>query len=172
MCDPVSLSIAGGVVSAVGSIFGGFQQGAAYDDQARFAARQAVMEGQAGAYERERLKSHNTRALSGMRQQYVSAGIDPNSGSARAVIEDSAREAALDEEAILFGAKVRADNRRFEARLARSTAQSARIGGFLGAAANILGGFTQAGDFNSRRTVLTNPYVAYGRPANTLGGLY
>src|SRR5687767_4811010 len=126
MCDPVSaLMVAGGAVGAAGSMFGGMQQGAAYDDQAAFAERQAGLEGQAGAYERERLKSHNNRLLAGMRQQYSSSGIDPTSGSAREVLEDSAREAALDEEAVLFGAKLRADNSRFEARLARSNANYA-----------------------------------------------
>ena len=61
MCNPVVLAIAGGVVNAAGTIFGGFQQGAAFDDQAAFADRQARLEGQAGAYERERLKTRNTR---------------------------------------------------------------------------------------------------------------
>jgi hypothetical protein len=166
MCDPVSaLMVAGGAIGAFGSIYGGMQQGAAYDDQARFAERQAVLEGQAGAYEADRLRTRNTRALAGMQQQYVSSGIDASSGSAREVIEDSAREAALDEEAVLFGAKLRADNRRFEARLARSNAQSARIGGFIGGVGNLIGGATSAFDFNSRRTVLQSGYAG-------VGGLY
>jgi hypothetical protein len=166
MCDPVSaLMIAGAGIGAVGSIYGGMSQGAAYDDQARFAERQAVLEGQAGAYEADRLRTRNTRALAGMQQQYVSSGIDASSGSAREVIEDSAREAALDEEAVLFGAKLRADNRRFEARLAKSNAQSARIGGFISAAGNLVGGATNAVGFNSQRTVLQSGYAG-------VGGLY
>jgi type II secretory pathway pseudopilin PulG len=158
MCDAVSLAVIGGVASAAGSLYGGMQQGAAYDDQARFAERQAMLEGQAGAYEAERLRTQSTRALAGMRQQYVSSGIDPNSGSAREVIEDSAREAALDAESVNFGASLRAGNRRFEAHTARANAQSARIGGVLGAVGNIIGGATNAFDFNSRRTVLAKPY--------------
>ncbi len=166
MCNPIALAIAGGVVGAAGSLYGGFQQGAAYDDQAAFSERHAKLEGQAGAYERERLKTHHTRALAGMQQQYLSAGIDPRSGSAREVMEDSAREAALDEEAVLFGAKLRADNQRFEARLARSNAQSARVGGVLGAFGDVIGTATNAIDLRSRRidpdprrTVLTNAYM-------------
>jgi hypothetical protein len=158
MCDPIVLSIAGGVVNAVGSVFGGFQQGAAYDEQAGFLDRQAMLEGQAGAYERERLKTRNTRALADMHQQYASSGIDPTSGSARVVIEDSAREAALDEESVVRGAMLRADNRRVEARGARANAQSARIGGVLGAVGNIVGGLTTAYDFDMRRTMLNRPY--------------
>ena len=165
MCNPVVLAIAGGVVNAAGSIFGGFQQGAAYDEQAAFADRQAMLEGQAGAYERERLRTRNTRELAGMRQQYSSAGIDPNSGSARVVVEDSAREAGLDEEAVLFGAKLRADSQRFEARLARSNAQSARVGGVLNAFGDLIGGVTTAAELRSRRldverqrTMFTNAF--------------
>src|SRR5688500_5670742 len=159
MCDAVALSLIGGVVGAAGSLYGGFQQGAAYDDQAAFAQRQAMLEGHAGAYEAARLKTHHTRALAHMRQQYSSSGIDPGSGSAREVIEDSAREAALDEEAVLFGAKLRADNRRFEARLARSNAQSARVGGVLNAFGNLVGGATNAFELHGRRTTLTNRFA-------------
>ncbi len=166
MCDPIALAIAGGVVNAAGSLYGGFQQGAAYDDQAGFAERQAMLEGQAGAYERERLKTHNTRALAGMRQQYSSSGIDPRSGSAREVMEDSAREAALDEEAVLLGARLRADNQRLEARLARSNAREARAGGILGAFGEFLGVANKAGELRGRPkghvqggvTFLTNGY--------------
>jgi hypothetical protein len=166
MCNPMALAIAGGVVSAVGSIYGGLQQGAAYDEQATFAERQARLGGQVGAYERERLRTHHTRALASMRQQYSSSGVDPTSGSAREVIEDSTREAALDEEAVLFGAKLRADNQRFEARLARSNAQSARVGGFLGAFGDLIGGASKAAELGggrresrSGRTFLTNGYA-------------
>ncbi len=160
MCNPMALAIAGGVAGAAGSLYGGFQQGAAYDGQGAFAERQAMLEGQAGAYERERLKTRDTRALAGMRQQYSSAGIDPNSGSAREVMADSAREAALDEEAVLFGAKLRADNQRFEARLARSNAQEARIGGVLGAFSDVLGGFTRAATHSPARTQLTTAFAS------------
>ncbi len=150
------------------------QQSAAYDEQAAFADRQAVMEGQAGAYEADLLRTQNTRALDGMRQQYSSSGIDPNSGSAREVIEDSARDGARNEQAVLSGAILRADNLRFNARLSRSNAESARIGGMFGAVSSVLGGVTNAFDFQNKRsllgggtntggsqslrTVLTNPY--------------
>jgi hypothetical protein len=159
MCDPIVLSVVGGVVGAAGSLYGGMQQGAAYDEQAAFAGRQAMLEGQAGAYEAERLRTRSTRALAGMRQHYSSSGIDPNSGSAREVIEDSAREAALDEQAVLFGAKLRADNQRFEARRARSNAQSARVGGGLNAVSGLLGGFTRAASYTPERTVMTTGFA-------------
>src|SRR5690606_22059469 len=122
MCDPLSIagvarSAVGGGIGARGSLQQGRDAAASYEVQALFADRQSVLERQAGAYERDRLRTRNDRQLAGMRHQYVSAGIDPSSGSAREVIADSAREAALDEEAVLFGAMVRADNQKFTARL-------------------------------------------------------
>lgn len=167
MCDPLSilgagLSVVGGVVGAAGSLQQGRDAAEGYEDQARFADRQSVLERQAGAYERDRIRTRNDRALGAMRHQYVSSGIDPTSGSAREVIEDSAREAALDEEAILFGAQVRADNQRFTARLARRNAQSARTGAKFNAVSSVIGGVSGAANFMSNRTTLTNPYVGIG----------
>lgn len=171
MCDPASLAIAGGVVAGAGSLYSGFTAAQSYGDQARMADRQATMENQAGYYEMSRTRDRNNRVIADAKQQYVSAGIDPSSGSAREVIADSAREASLDEQAVLYGAQVRAENRRFEARLARSNATSALIGGVINAGSSLVGGFSQASTFNAQRTMLTNPYAAY-RPAGTLGGLY
>lgn len=162
MCDPVSLGIASAAVGAAGSLYSGFTQAAAYKDQARFADRQAVSEGQAGRYEEQRLKSSNDRQLAGMKQQFVSGGIDPNSGSSKEVIADSATQASLDEQAVLYGAKVRADNKRFEAKLARKNATSAIISGVIGAASSVVGGMTQTQDFNNARTRIINPYQQAG----------
>lgn len=170
MCDPVSLAIAGGVVTGAGSLYSGFTASQSYQDQAKVADRQAVMEGQAGRYEQQRVKARNDRVLGDQRQQFISSGIALE-GSAQEVIADSAREAALDEEAVLYGAQVRAENKRFESRLARSNAQSALIGGVIGAASGVMGGLSSASQFKFDRTTLTNPYANYGS-TGTLGGIY
>lgn len=167
MCDPVSLAIAGGVTAGAGSLYSGFTASQSYNDQARIADRQAVMEGQAGRYEQQRVKARNDRILGDQRQQFISSGIALE-GSAQEVIADSAREAALDEEAVLYGAKVRSENRRFEARLARNNATSAMVGGVLNAASNVVGGLSSASTLATERTMLTNPYARVG----TLGGIY
>lgn len=161
MCDPMSaVMIGGSLLAGAGSLYSGFQQAAAYEDQADFAERHSVLERQAGSYERDRLRTTTERQLGRMRSQYLSAGIDPNSGSAREVIEDSAREAALDEEAVLFGATMRSDNQRFTARLARSNAGAARVGAVFDAASSVIGGITSAGTFQANRTTISNPYSA------------
>lgn len=162
MCDPITLGIAAAGVGAAGSLYSGFTTSQSYKDQARFADRAAVAEGQAGRYEQMRLRTRNDRALADVRQGFISAGVDPNSGSANAVIGDSAAEAALDEQAILYGAKVRADNKRFEAKLARNNSTTAMFGSVLDAASTGLSGYAKSQSYTDQRTMLTNPYAMGG----------
>lgn len=161
MCDPLTLTIASTAVAAGGQLYSGMQQAQAYRTQAAFADRQAVMEGQRGAYEARRAQDQNDRQLAAMRGAYLSEGIALE-GSPTEVIADSADQASLDEQAIRYGAKVRAGNLQFEARQARSNAGSAMIGSMIGAAGTALGGWSDYSDFQQRRTMLTNPYLAYG----------
>jgi hypothetical protein len=134
------------------------QQSAALRTQGAAADRQAIMEGQRGAYEEQRTREQNDRKLAGMRGSYLSSGIALE-GSPAAVIADSATQASLDEQAIKYGARVKAGNLQFEARQARSNAGSAMIGSFIGAAGSALGGFSDYQDFQSRKTFITNPYA-------------
>lgn len=156
-----SLSTVAGVTSAVGTGLSAAASASANRAQADALNRQAQMEQQAGAYERNRRARANTQALDRMRGQYLSSGIDLG-GSVADVIADSATEASLDEQAILYGTQVRADNYRFEASMARQAGRNAIIGGALGMAGDVLGGFMQQRNNNQRRTMISNPYAAYG----------
>ncbi|MGB3390081.1 MAG: hypothetical protein WBA88_19095, partial [Pseudaminobacter sp.] len=118
-------------------------------------------EQQRGAYERARTMDSNTRQLDRMRGQFLSSGIALE-GSAQDVIDDSASEASLDEQAIRYGAQVRSDNLMFESKMARMNAGSAMIGGALGALSSVVGGLSQQADQNSQRTMIRNPYALGG----------
>jgi hypothetical protein len=158
MCDPLTLTIASTAVAAGGQLFNGMQQQQAYQQQAAFSERQATMEGQRGAYESARTREQNDRKLAAMRGSYLSSGIALE-GSPSEVIADSADQASLDEQAIRYGARVRAGNLQFEARQARSNAGTAMMGAVLGAVGTTLGGVSDYRDFQSRRTFITNPYA-------------
>lgn len=158
MCDPLTLTIATTAVAAGGQLYSGMQQSQAYQQQAAFSSRQAVMEGQRGSYEAARTKQQNDRKLAGMRGSYLSNGIALE-GSPAAIIADSTDQASLDEQAIKYGARVRAGNLQFEAQQARDNAGSAMFGAVLGAAGTALGGFGDYQDYKSRRTFITNPYA-------------
>lgn len=146
-----------GVVSAVGTIASASAQAAGEEARARYAQRQSVLEREKGAYEAERLERSNDRKLASMRGQYLSSGISLE-GSPSDVIADSATEASLDEQAIKFGAQVRADNYVFESRLAQQNARAARTGGMIGALGDVVGGFAQQRSYNQQRTMIRNPY--------------
>lgn len=157
MCDPLTLTIASTAIAAGGQLYSGMQQSQALNTQAAFSERQAVMEEQRGAYEAKRTQEQNDRKLAGMRGAYLSEGIALD-GSPAEIINDSATQASLDEQAIRYGARVKAGNLKFEAAQSRSNAGSAMFGAVIGAAGTALGGFSDYQDFKSRRTSITNPY--------------
>lgn len=157
MCLP----IIGAAIGAVGSLASASAHSQSYKAQAQFQQRQAVMEQQKGFYEGSRVKDNNDRQLASMRGQYLSSGIALE-GSAAEVLQDSASEASLDEQAIRYGTQVRADNLNWSAKLSRMNASNAMTGGVLGALGTMVGGLSQQMDQNSQRTMITNPYAAFG----------
>lgn len=159
MCDPVTITMAASAgIGAVSSLVGGFQQAEAYQMQSQVAERSAVMEERSGAYAARRIADANKRALDAMRGQYLAGGF-ALTGSPAAVIEDSAAEGSLDEQAVKYDARIRADNARFEARLARHNKTSAQVGAVLGAASSAVNGWARNVEYKESRTRLTNPYA-------------
>lgn len=158
MCDPLTLTIATTAVAAGGQLLNGMQQAQGYQQQAAFQRRQAVMEGQRGAYEAARTQEQNDRKLASMRGSYLSEGIALE-GSPSEVIADSATQASLDEQAIKYGARVRAGNLQFEAQQSRDNAGRAMTGAVIGAVGTAFSGFSDYQDYSSRRTFITNPYA-------------
>lgn len=148
-------------VGAAGQIYSASAQSASYRAQAAYADRQSEMTQQKGAYDASQQARQHDRQLANMRGQYLSSGI-ALSGSALDVMEDSATQASLDEQAIRYGAQVQSDNYRFQAGLARSNASSAMTGGYLGALATGVNTLSSSHASNQQRTMITNPYVFAG----------
>lgn len=156
MCLP----LIGAVVSAVGTIASAQAQAASYKAQAAYSERQALMTQQKGAYDARQLGRQHDRALGEMRSQYLGSGIALE-GSALDVLEDSATQASLDEQAIKYGAQVQSDNYRFQASLARMNARNAMTGGVLGALATGINGVNQWQTQQQQRTMISNPYLRH-----------
>lgn len=152
-------TVAGAGLSAIGAIQQSRAQAASLKAQAEYAERQREMELQKGGYEAGRANDQSTRAIDRMRGQYLSSGI-ALSGSVTDVIADSALEASLDEQAIKYGATVRADNLAFEAGLARANAKSVRQAGVMNALAPIIGaaGSLANQSIDRQRTKMLGPY--------------
>lgn len=164
------MAVIGGVTSAAGQLYSASAQSASYKAQAEYADRQAEMSLQKGNYDANQQARQNTRQLAGMRADYLNSGI-ALSGSASDVLQDSATQASLDEQAIRYGSQVQSDNYRFQAGLARSNASSAMTGGYMGALATGVNTFTSVNTANANRTMITNPYVNAGSSSDPWYGL-
>ena len=162
MCiDPVSMALIGGLATGAGQIYTAAAQSASYETQAEFNDRQAETTAQKGNYDANQQSRQNDRQLANIRGQYLSSGI-ALSGSATDVLQDSATQASLDEQAIRYGAQVTSDNYRFQAGLARSNAKSAQMGGYLGALSTGVNTLSGINTQNQQRTMISNPYVNAG----------
>lgn len=172
-------TVAGTAFSAYSAVQQGNAQAQSYETQAKFAERQRQIEDETGRYERARLQDRNDRIIDRSAGQFLSSGIALE-GSATDVLEDSAAEASLDEQAILYGSQIQKDNLTFEAGLARANAGSARSAGKINALSAVIGGVGQLANqfaspaqssrgfsqrrsrqnraFNSNRTFIRNPY--------------
>lgn len=151
------LMVLGGIVSAVGAIASAQAQSASYNAQAKYAERQAMLEQQKGAYDAARTADANDRQLAQSRGAYLSSGIALE-GSAVDVLQESATEASLDEQAIRFGSQIRSDNYTFEAGMARANAKAARTGGIISAIGIGVNTASQIAQSASGRTMIRNPY--------------
>ena len=122
------------------------------------------MAAEKGNYDAAIQARSNDRQLASMRGQYLSGGV-ALSGSALDVLQESATQASLDEQAIRYGAQVESDNYRFQAGLARSNAKSATTGGYLGALATGVNSLSSANPTagSTQRTVISNPFTQYNR---------
>ncbi|GAA0614857.1 hypothetical protein [Paenochrobactrum glaciei] len=166
------MTLIGAGVSVAGQIAGAQAQSASYKQQAAYADRQARMASEKGEYDAILQGRSNDRQIASMRGQYLSSGI-ALSGSSLDVLQESATEASLDEQAIRYGAQVQSDNYRFQAGLARSNAKSAVTGGYMGALATGVNAFTGISQHNQQRTMISNPYTQYQRArSGSIQGLF
>ncbi|MCY6380968.1 hypothetical protein [Hoeflea prorocentri] len=119
MCSP----LIGGIVSGIGSLMSSRSNASAARAQARMHDRQAAMERQRGAFEGARA-TDKARRLQGQQVANFAASGVQLAGSPGSVIDDSAAEAALDVQAIRYGAEARASNQQFSAQQNRRKAKS------------------------------------------------
>lgn len=132
-------TIASTAVGVAGTLAQADAQASSYESQAKMAERQREITADKGVYEAGRLDSQNDRRLNEMQSSYLSSGIALE-GAPSDVLQDSATEASLDKQAILYGSEIQQDNLQFEADLARMNAGSARTAGKIGALSAVIGG--------------------------------
>lgn len=153
-----ALSVLSAGLSAAGSAAQGQQVAASQNAQAESLERQAKDRQRIAAFEANRLREEGERIGGRQRAGILSSGVSIE-GSPLDVVSDTAAEVALDQDMIRRNAKMRADEFRFEAGLARNNARSARIGGTIGAIAPFIDAGSNLLRFNRNRTRLVNQGV-------------
>ena len=132
MCLMGGMGIVGALISGLGSMMSGMMQAQAYKQQAALHKRQAQAERQKGAYESQRNERKLKRATGSQRAAFVASGLQLDSGTAQDVMIDTAAELDLDTQAIRYGSVLRSGNEEMSARIAKSNASAAMIGGVAG----------------------------------------
>lgn len=149
MCLPAVVGVLGAVVSGVGAAMGAKAEAASLDAQADFKDRQAKMEVEAGEVEGRRIKGQVDRVSGAQRAGFAANGI-ALTGSAEDVLIDSAEEGALDVATVRWNSRLASDNLKYQAKIDRMNAKTARRSAPLAFAAPVLGGLASyGGDFAS-----------------------
>lgn len=138
-----ALGILGGVVSAIGSIYSGKAQAAAYKAEEKQLEYQARSQAEAGSLDSWRKERENER-LTGEQVVAVAASGGQLSGSALDVIKDSRYEGDLDKALIRMNAQTKSNMSRYQASIADMNAKAAKTGSLLSAGAGLINSFQSA----------------------------
>lgn len=158
MCPPILMALVGTAVSAAGSIAGGMAQKAQYDAQAKADRMQADQELKQSQYQADRQKEEGQQIL-GQQNAQVSASGFGNTGSPSDLAASTASSLALDNSAILYGGKVKSDQLRYQAELARTSGKNAMIGAGFSAAGNVFSGLGSMGKmYDPNKTFMGNTF--------------
>lgn len=148
------LAIVGALVGLAGSVVSGAAAASAAQQEAennravaKQQERQAEINVQTGVYEAARTEDTVRRTTGAQRAGFAANGIALE-GSAYDVIDDTAREGALDVAAIKWNSDLKADNNKYEAKISRikgnaaeRSAGAAFLAPVLGGAARFIGAF-------------------------------
>jgi hypothetical protein len=166
MCLPLlpALAVAGSVMSAAGSIYGGLQANAMGKYEQKIAERNAKIAGEAARDSVERGKLENQalgRKVGSVKGQnraaMAASGIDVDYGTAETFQDDTAMLAREDQQALYKnidertrGFDIQAANYRAEGKAARSRGKQAMIGSFFEAGSSLLSGASQAAGMKTK----------------------
>src|SRR5690348_8426391 len=136
MCGP-ALMLAGGLVSAAGTVIGGFQSAKIAERNAKQYDEQARLRLEKGKYDVENALNKYERTRGQAFANIGTTGLDPSSFSD--VLADSLAESKMEVEAIKFGTRAEVMGLQFQATSKREEAGAARFGGIFGGIGQALG---------------------------------
>lgn len=157
MCLPMIgliAGLAGTAVSAMGSIMGGQAAKAQADAQARAYTQQADQTERQGQYQADRKTEEINQKIGEQTAQIGGSGVT-TSGSPSDVVSSTASSGSLDRSAILYGAKVNAQNLNYQAATTKQAGQNAQTGSYFSAAGNLFSGLgSMAKMYDPNKTML------------------
>jgi hypothetical protein len=127
--------------SAAGSIFSGMSQAAGYEASAQGKKYQAQGQREQGAYDSRRQDDRNKRLTGQQITAVASSGVDLW-GTPLDVVADARKEGEMDKQAIRYGAQFNSNLSLYEAKVDKMNAGIAKTGGFIGAIAPLVNGFS------------------------------
>lgn len=139
----MALGLIGGVVGAIGSIASGNASAAASRQQADLYARQAMLERQQAEFNANQQQEKDVHFMSTQRSSMLAAGVSLQ-GTPTDVLEDTARQTSLDEQAIRYNGEIKAQNFEGQAAIFRTKAAGQQTAGFFGALSPLIKGATGA----------------------------
>lgn len=147
------------VVSVAGSLMQASQQKKAADYNAQMAQQQSVAAQQQAAAQADTQRRRAQRQIGSMEASYAASGLSLE-GSPLEVLEQSARDAELDRQNILYGGSLRSTGYQNTASLESAKGQNAMTSGFLRAGSTLLSGMSSSytGTSNARSGIDTGSY--------------
>lgn len=141
MCGPL-LMLAGGLVSAAGTIWGGIESSKIANRNAAQFDEQARLRLEKGKYDVENALNKYERTRGQAVANIGTTGIDPSSFGD--VLADSLAESKMEVQAIKFGTRAEVMGLQFQANSQREQGRAAQIGSYFGAAGQVLGAVGKA----------------------------
>lgn len=136
--------VAGGVLSAAGSLYSGSVQAAQYKAEARMHQYEADSAREAGVLDVWRKDRENER-LTGEQIVAVAAGGGDLSGSNLDLVKESRMEGDLDKALIRANAQQRSDMSMYKSKVAKVNAKSAKTASLFSAGAGLINSFQSLG---------------------------
>lgn len=134
------LPLAMAAVAAVGAIEQGLSAQQAGKFNAQVANRNQILSNQNAAQDATAQAADAARRIGATRAAYAKGGVQLDEGSPLTVLEDSARNAELDRQTILYQGRIQAQGYSDQSHLDTYSGNAAATAGYIGGASSLLKG--------------------------------
>ena len=127
-----------GAFSAIGDLFGGYEQNQMAQYNAKVLQNQALVSEQKAEFDMTRQREAVQRLLSTQRARFAAAGVTFTSGSPLQVMEKTAEQGELDAQAIRYTGALQAAGYRSKAAMSKWEGKVAQVSSYFKAGSSLL----------------------------------